>query len=87
MSKRKSPEALGDTELFRELDCRSSAGITVTLFWEVNTTNTLVEVIDQEYHTYDVLDVYDPVMAPEVFNHPFAYIKALGRAIHGKSSR
>lgn len=67
---------------YSELAQREGSGITVTLYWEIGTINTVVEVADDKNDDYFVIDVPETTSPNTVFLHPFVYREAEnGRAV------
>jgi hypothetical protein len=63
-----------DTNLVRELDCRTSDGIEVRLLWDQITTDVWVQVDD----TRSGDSFRFPVAAADAlraFHHPYAYVQ------------
>ena len=57
----------------RELDARSSDGISVRLLWEETTGQVLVDVSDAKTGDAFVVEVREGGRALDVFHHPYAY--------------
>ena len=66
----------------RELDRRSSRGITVTLFWSPVENSTWVSVEDATTGDTFTVDVHAGERASDVFHHPYAYHVARRTARH-----
>jgi hypothetical protein len=57
----------------KELAHRSSAGVTVTLYWGADRKTITVEVLDLRTNDFFSLDVA-PELALDAFHHPYAYL-------------
>lgn len=62
-------EALGH----QELNLRENDGIEVKLMWR-GEASTYVTVDDSKLNAYHEIEVPEPELASDVFNHPFSYL-------------
>lgn len=60
-----------ETDKYRELASREMGGLAVRLFWEIGTTNTVIEVIDHQNKQYSLIEVPKGAKPHEVYDRPF----------------
>jgi hypothetical protein len=59
----------------RELDSRSSDGITTRLLWADGDGRLFVDVTDAKTGDAFSLEIHDQSCALDVFQHPYAYVE------------